>query len=122
MNGTQTTHPISVETRQYWGCGYLPPLADDKPVMPWNHVGRAQNRDEVDERGRLLHPVCPGYVCDLPEVHEASDAHLTSTKFGGLPVFCEGKPPTPMLRRAVTLLECEYARVIDWKSNQKASK
>lgn len=98
--------------RKDFGCGYLPPWPD---AEPWDHDGREESSDERDDLGRLHVPICPGYVCGLPEVVEASSAHLF-LKNGGLAQFCDGEPPTPALRDAVTILEAEYGRVIDWIS------
>jgi hypothetical protein len=51
------------------GCGYEAPLADAKP---WDHIGRIPHADELDDDGERTLPVCPGYVCGLPEVIEIS--------------------------------------------------
>ncbi len=109
-----------VQQRQLMGCGYEPP--DPRlPAMPPSFTGREPGADEFDDDGREIHPVCPGYLCGLPEVVEASHAHLF-LKNGGLAQFCDGKPPTSMLRDAVTILECEYGRVLDWSSKNPQKK
>lgn len=96
------------------GCGFLPPVT---AALPWDHPGREPAKDELDQSGRTLLPVCPGYACGLPEVIESSQAHLF-LKNGGLSQFCDGDSPSPALRDAVTILECEYSRVMDWSSKQ----
>lgn len=42
---------------------------------------------------------------------EAAEAH-SFFKNGGLEQACDGKAPTPELRRAVLILEDEYGRVL----------
>lgn len=110
-------------TRRHLGCGYLQP--DPRvPVMPWSHMGRRIPADERGPDGREALQICPGYVCDLPEVVEAATAHMF-LKNGGLGQFCDdgnGERPTPMLRDAVTVLECEHGQVMDWSAKNPPKK
>lgn len=93
----------------------MPALAANVPVQAWDgsSLGRMSSPDERDDKRRIIHPVCPGYACGLPEVIEASHARLFFDK-GELSQFCDGKTATPMLRDAITILECEASRVMDW--------
>lgn len=63
--------------------------------------------DERDPKTRRLHlPVCPGYVCALPEVIEASRAHFF-LKNGGLAQFCGSEDPSEPLLLSVQIIESE---------------
>lgn len=106
------TQPVVV--RQSLGCGYLPKLPPNVPVIPWDHVGREISSSERDERGRLRLPVCPGYACSLPEVIETSWAHSYWEK-GELAQWCEGQA-TPALRDAVGVYAIESANAAAWES------
>lgn len=70
-------------------------------------------RDKTTNRLRVLHPVCVGYVCNLPQVDEASRAHWF-TKNGGIHQF--RRRPSPELLDAVLVIESEYAAVLAWCS------
>lgn len=102
--------------RQTMGCGYLPPPPSNIPVRPWDgsSLGREIRADERDEKGRIRLPVCPGYVCSLPEVLEASWAH-EYWKNGELTQFCEGQS-TPQLRDAIHILASEQSQAQAWAS------
>ncbi len=105
------------QTRQLMGCGYeSAPTEELRPHVErgvWDHPGRVQSPDERDDRGRLRLPVCPGYVCALPEVIEASHA-MTYKRNGELGQFCEGQS-TESLRDAMDVIEREQNRVDNWK-------
>lgn len=109
-----TTHRTQ---RQALGCGYEPPAAAHIPVVPWDHEGRVAGADEHDERGRTLDPVCPGYLCGLPEVIEASHARA-HWKHGELWSFTGSQPTRPLLMAIVTL-DMEDARCQDWQLEQQ---
>jgi hypothetical protein len=98
------------------GCGYEQPLVN-APVNPWNgtQLGRELTSDERDAHGRELEPVCAGYACGLPEVIEASHAYVF-LKNGGLMQATDGEPPSASLREAVTIIECESSRVMEWSA------
>lgn len=95
---------VDAKTRQYMGCGYEP-VDPAIPVGPWNHRGRQRPKDEP--------LVCPGFACGLPEVIEASDAHMFWSK-GQLTEHCDGKAATHALRFAIKVLETENAKVQAW--------
>lgn len=99
--GLRALDPV---VRQYMGCGYEP-TDPSVPVQPWRHSGYEANADEIK--------VCPGFACGLPEVIEASDAHMFWSK-GQLAEFCDDKKATPALRHCVKVLETENARVQAW--------
>lgn len=86
------------------GCGYLPPVPN---AEPWSPIGRMECSDERDPKTLKLHlPVCPGYVCSLPEVIEASRAHFF-LKNGGLQQFTGTEPPSEALLLSVQVIESE---------------
>lgn len=108
-----------IQARQLLGCGYEPQPADDKLrmyVQPWDgtSMGRQRSPDELDAKGRVRLPVCPGYVCALPEVIETSWAHAYWEK-GELTQWCEGQS-TEQLRDAVNLLALETSLADAWSS------
>lgn len=109
-------------TRQYLGCGYLPPLPPDKPVNAWDgtSLGRDRAADELDEKRRVRLPVCPGYVCSLPEVLETSWAHAYWEK-GELSQWCEGQS-TAELRTAIEVLSMESAAASMWSMENPVKK
>lgn len=109
------------QTRQYIGCGYLPPLTD-RPVDAWDgtSLGRVRQADELDERKRVRLPVCPGYACSLPEVLEVSWAHAYWEK-GELGQWCEGQS-TADLRTAIELLAMESAAASAWALDNPVKK
>lgn len=102
----------TAEHRRYLGCGYQPVNPD---AMPWDGLpyGRDPGRDELDDRGRLHLPVCPGYVCFLPEVIEVSYAHGFWDK-GQLEHFLGSEPCAPLLRDSIAFLDQEYAKALEW--------
>lgn len=106
------------QDRQLKGCGYLPPPPENlRPyVQAWDgtSLGRTIESDERDENKRVRLPVCPGYVCSLPEVLETSWAASYWEK-GELSQFCEGQS-TPQLRDAIHTLLSEQAAVSEWSS------
>lgn len=104
-------------TRRYAGCGYLP-IDPSIPVRPWDHPDRKRSADEFGEDGKLHLPICPGYVCNLPEVIEASHAHMLM-KSGALNHFCRTEPASEPLLMAMTILECEQAKVMTAASKPK---
>lgn len=110
------------QTRQYMGCGYLPPAPENAPVSAWDgsSLGRQLGDDERDDKRRVRLPVCPGYVCGLPEVIEASWAHVYWEK-GELTQWCEGQS-TSTLRDAVELLAMEQAAATAWASDNPVKK
>jgi hypothetical protein len=90
-------------TRQQLGCGYETPL---EHADPWDHDGREPAGDEFDDDGHVRLPICPGYVCGLPEVREIAIARQFWDK-GELAQFCDGAQATPMLRDGIAILEGE---------------
>lgn len=105
------------EARQSWGCGYIP--ANPRiPVLPWQPPSYDVYPDERDERGRLKLPVCPGYVCNLPEVIEATHARSWHA-VGELTQWCDGGQATPQIREAIAVLNHEQARVDRWRAQEK---
>lgn len=104
------------QTRKYMGCGYLPPAPEGVPVGAWDgtSLGRERGADELDDKKRVRLPVCPGYVCALPEVVEASWAHAYWEK-GELTQWCEGQS-TSELRDAIELTAMEQAAASAWAS------
>ncbi len=112
------------QARQLLGCGYAPP--PDEKLRPhversvWDHEGRRIREDERDERGRLHLPVCPGYVCTLPEVVEATWAHSYWEK-GELTQYCEGQS-TPALRDAIAVYAIEVAAMNRWAQDNPPPK
>lgn len=102
--------------RQLLGCGFAPPPPENlRPHVEagaWDHPGRKRRADEKDERGRLIHPVCPGYVCGLPEVLEVSWAHAFWER-GELTQFCEGAS-TQLLRDAIGEYAVELGAAKAW--------
>lgn len=99
------------------GCGYLPP---DPNAFPWEPTGRQACHDEYDPKtGRLHLPICPGYLCALPEVIEASHAYLF-LKNGGVTQYTQGDPPSEPLLVAVTTLESEYDKLVTTRAQERA--
>lgn len=100
------------QTRQLMGCGYEPA---SRYAFGWDgsSLGRKSTPGEPN--------ICPGYVCGLPEVIEASNAYLF-LKNGGLLQFTDGEPPTNDLRTAVVVLECENNAVMEWSSKNPPPK
>lgn len=103
------------EARQSWGCGYIPASPRAHPWQPPSYDAHA---DEKDERGRLRLPVCPGYVCNLPEVIEATHAKAWRDH-GELTQWCDGGQSTPQIREAIAVLDYEQARVQAWAAKEK---
>lgn len=106
----------TTQDRQLIGCGYTSPAPLDllARVRAWDHVGRIPARDELDDDGKIILQVCPGYACGLPEVTEASWAHSYWDK-GELTQFCDGQPSTPMLRSAIGVIASEQNKVQAWE-------
>lgn len=108
------------------GCGYLPPPSEkmrpyvESSVWDGHSMGRVRGADEKDSKGRVRLPVCPGYVCGLPEVIEASWAHAYWEK-GELTQYCEGQS-TSELRTAVEVLAMETAAAAAWASRNPVKK
>jgi len=104
------------QARQLMGCGYEPPPEEKlRPhVQAWDgsSLGRKPGADEKDDKGRIRLPVCPGYVCGLPEVIETSWAHVYWEK-GELTQWCEGQS-TGELRDAIELLAMESNAAESW--------
>lgn len=106
------------QARQLMGCGYAPPPAErlrpyvESGVWDGRSLGRVVRPDEMDENRRVLLPVCPGYVCTLPEVYEATWAHRYAER-GELTQFCEGQS-TPHLRAAMDEYDVEVSRMTSW--------
>lgn len=95
----------TVLERQFLGCGFLPPPPDNlrASVNPWDHHGRKLGGDELDENGKLVTPVCVGYLLRMPEVHEVPAARLHWSK-GQLEHWCDGQPTEHLL---AAIVECE---------------
>lgn len=110
------------QTRKHMGCGYLPPAADGAHVNAWDgtSLGRVHGADELDSKRRVRLPVCPGYVCGLPEVIEASWAHAYWEK-GELTQWCEGQS-TAELRDSIELLAMETAAASSWAMHNPVKK
>ena len=117
MNGNQSQNAVAIDVRRFMGCGYLSAAGPGVPVNAWDgsSLGRSVSPDERDDKGATITPVCAGYVCGLPEVIEASHARIFYDK-GELEQFCEGGCATAALRDAITVLECEGSRVMDWSN------
>ncbi len=77
------------------GCGYTPPPSA-LPVVPWEHPGRRPPSSERDDAGVVATPVCPGYLCKLPEVIEVARARIHWER-GHLVQFCGSQPTEEML-------------------------
>jgi hypothetical protein len=90
--------------RRLMACGFEPPIDG---AIAWDHEGREPRPFEKD-----LPPVCPGYVCGLPEVHEAVVARQWWEK-GELALLCEGEA-TPQLRDAISVLDAEVSACESW--------
>jgi hypothetical protein len=108
------------QARQLMGCGYAPPPSEilrpyvERYVWDGTSLGRKRGSDEMAD-GHIRLPVCPGYVCSLPEVIETSWAHAYWEK-GELTQWCEGQS-TPQLRDAVELLALESAEATSWATD-----
>lgn len=103
------------QTRIAIGCGYLP---QDPNAQPWAPVGRMECSDERDPKTLKLYlPVCPGYVCSLPEVIEASRAHFF-LKNGGLQQFTGTEPPSEALLLSVQVIESEVNKIITHRQRE----
>lgn len=88
----------TVLERQFLGCELLPPPSPNlrASVRPWDHPGRKLHDDEIDEDGKLVTPVCVGYLLRMPEVHEVPTARLHWSK-GQLEHWCDDKPSERLL-------------------------
>jgi hypothetical protein len=94
------------EQRQSIGCGWEPPRPPELgPPLIWDHTARVSSAKDRTT-------VCPGYSCGLPEVVEASHAHLHWSK-GHLRDLTR-TPPSKALLRGIEVLEIERGRVEDW--------
>jgi hypothetical protein len=83
-------------SRRSWNCGHLPRLPQNPYAGP-----------SLDCRLKA-DTVCPGYLVSLPQVIEASHAHVWFDK-GQLTEFCDGKQPTRAMRDCVDILDCSIA-------------
>ena len=116
----------NADARTLMGCGYLPPPSEKmRPyvaasVWDGSSMGRVPGADEKDDKGRVRLPVCPGYVCGLPEVIEASWAHAYWEK-GELTQWCEGQS-TAELRSSIELLAMETAATASWAMHNPVKK
>jgi hypothetical protein len=97
------------DIRQTMGCGYEPPSPD---ADPWEHLDRKLESYERDDDGRLRLPVCPGYLCKLPEVYETARARVHWEK-GALRDFCGGTPSDHLLT-AVEILDAAVSAFQAW--------
>lgn len=84
---------VSVERRQYNGCGWEPAIAGARPWAPASWLER-----------RLETTVCPGYSTSLPTVLEMTWAY-PQWKEGTLTDFLGGQPPTPVALVCLTTLD-----------------
>ena len=95
----------STYERQLIGCGFEPRLGfvDEMEADVVALPGRTGDRLAI----------CPGYLCGLPEVVEASYARSWKSD-GQLAEWLERRQSTPALRRAITELEVAQGRADVW--------
>jgi hypothetical protein len=97
------------DIRQDMGCGHEPLIA---AADPWDHPDRKVERDERDEDGHIRLPVCPGYLCKLPEIYETARARVHWEK-AGLRDYCGGQPSDHLLT-AVEILDAAVSAFQAW--------
>jgi hypothetical protein len=101
--------------RQSLGCGFEPPPPSHIAVRAWDHKDRNLEQDEF-ENGSLKPQVCPGYVCNLPEVIEVARARMHWSK-GSLHVFAN--QPTDQLVEGIEVLEASFQSLESAIRNKK---
>ena len=82
-------------------------------VQPWDHADREKHPSESNEN-----PICPGYLCDLPEVIEVARAHLHWSK-GSLHSFCRGEQPGDSLLYGIEVFEGALNSLSSWLMKPK---
>ena len=87
--------------------------------MPWDHPGRVRDPGELDERQKIRLPICPGYLCSLPEVIEASWAH-SYWENGELSQFCDGGAATKQLKDAMSAFAIARSKATEWSMKNPA--
>src|SRR5690606_23183324 len=98
----------SIHTREFFGCGYLPPPPDGKVRLTvWRHPGDTESPAPT---------TCVGYTTKLPEVREAARAHLHWSK-GAL--FAFDRKPHENLIAAIELLHHASNEVDAWDLEQR---
>jgi len=99
--------------RQSLACGFEPPPPPSVRVQAWDHPDREKRPGEDKEP-----PICPGYLCHLPEVIEIARAHLHWSK-GSLHTFCRGEPVTERLNDGVEIFEGALNSLSSWLMKPK---